>query len=238
METTPDHAESWAQLTYIYLDEYRFGFTGVSDRGSLLDLALAAAQRAVELDEHSALAHLAFSLVCFHRHELDRADYEGSRALELNPYNPDDHAQVGWRVAVPGNWDQGMRLFRRGMELDPDPPKWYRLVLALDAYRRGDGAAALSEIRNGAVMRLPVAYIIGAAILADLGEVDEAAALVASGRDIFPELSDDPEVQLRLFNVDPALAQRLLRSLRRLPARPEPAGPQQSGALHRAGNPP
>jgi hypothetical protein len=68
--------------------------------------------------------------------------------------------------------------------------------------------------------------------------VGEAAALVASGRDIFPELSDDPEVQLRLFNVDPALAQRLLRSLRRLPARPEPAGPQQSGALHRAGNPP
>jgi hypothetical protein len=72
VEATPDHAESWAQLTYLYLDEYRFGFTGVSDRGSLLDLALAAAQRAVELDEHSALAHLACSLIWFHRHAIAR----------------------------------------------------------------------------------------------------------------------------------------------------------------------
>lgn len=229
VEATPDYAESWAQLTYIYLDEHRFGFTGVSDRGSLLDLALAAAQRAVELDEQSALAHLAFSLVCFHRHELGRANYEGSRALELNPYNPEIIAQVGWRMAVPGNWDEGMRLFRRGMELDPDPPKWYRLVLALDAYRRGDGPAALSEIRNGAVVRIPVAYVVGAAILADLGEVDEAAALAAFGRAIFPGLLDDPAAHLRLFNLDPTLTQRLLSSLRRLPARPGTGEPSTAG---------
>ena len=104
VEATPDHAESWAQLTYIYLDEYRFGFTGVSDRKSLLDLALAAAQRAVELDEQSALAHLACSLVWFHRHELDRANHEGSRALELNPYNP----EVIARCCIPGgSWKLG-----------------------------------------------------------------------------------------------------------------------------------
>jgi adenylate cyclase len=213
--TAPDHAESWAQLAYIYLDEHRFGFTGVTDRGSLLDLALAAAQRAVELDEQSAFAHLALSLVHFHRHELGRSNHEGQRALKLNPYNPEVLAQVGWRLAIPGSWGEGMRLFQRGMELDPDPPKWYRLILALDAYRRGDAPAALNEIRNGAVVRIPVAYIISTAILADLGEIPEAKAIATSGCDIFPSLFDDLEAQLKVYSLDPAIAKRLLSSLYR-----------------------
>jgi hypothetical protein len=69
-------------------------------------------------------------------------------------------------------------------------------------------------------VRIPVAYVVGVAILADLGEAEESAALAACGRDIFPEQFDDPEAQLRLFNLDPTLAQRLLSSLRGLHARP------------------
>ena len=214
VKTAPDHAESWALLAYVYLDEFRFGLTGVSDRESLPDLALDSAQRAVQADGHSAFAHLALSLVHFHRREVDRAVHEGYRALELNPHNPEIMAQVGWRLAIPGRWDEGMRLFRLGMSLDPDPPDWFRLVLALDAFRQGDGPASLKEIRNGALVRIPIAYLVATAILADLGEADEAGAVARSGLAIFPTLFDGPEAQLRLYNMDPAVARRLMRSLR------------------------
>ena len=217
LEAAPYHAENWAQLAYVYINEYRFDFSGVPDQGSLRDLAGAAAERAVALgnNERSAFGHLALSLVQFYQHELGRAAREGQRALELGPGNSEIMTQVGWRLAIPGQWEEGMRLFQRGLDLHPDPPKWHSLILALDAYRRGDGPVSLNEIRTVLTLPLPIGYIIGAAILLDLDQTEEAYAAAASGRLLLPSLFNDPAARLRLHNLDPRLAERLMHSLRR-----------------------
>ncbi|HXT80990.1 MAG TPA: hypothetical protein VN702_15600 [Acetobacteraceae bacterium] len=212
---TPDDAEIWAQLAYVYLDAYRCGFSEVADRTSLLDRAAAVAERAMALDEHNAFAHLARSAVHFYHHELDLAAREGQRALALNPCDPEINTQVGWHLAFTGKWTEGMDLFRHGLALDPEPQKWCSLILAVDAFRQSDRAEALSHIKTAMTLQLPIAYVVGTAILADFGALDEARAGARSGRDVFPALFEDPGKQFRLHNLDPVVAERLMRGLER-----------------------
>ena len=108
-----------------------------------------------------------------------------------------------------------MRLFRRGMKLHPDPPNWFRLVIALDAYRRGGELAAMQEIRTGALVPIPIAYLVVAAIVAEFGEATEAREVCEAGRVACPLAFNDPSAQLRLYNMDTVVAERLLTSLRR-----------------------
>ena len=48
-------------------------------------------------------------------------------------------------IAFTGDWERGCSLIRRAMELNPHHPGWYRLVLALNAYRTANYRDALNE---------------------------------------------------------------------------------------------
>jgi adenylate cyclase len=240
IKLAPHYCDIWAALAYMFVDEYRFGLLRDVDGLTALDQALVAARRAVTLDGESPLPRLALSIVHFYKHELDRASEEAVKALELNPYSPELMFQIGWRMAITGNWEPGMQLMRSGLDFDPDPPKWCRLIFALDAYRRHDGPFALDQISHGAIFQMPSAYVTGAAILAEFGTLDQAMAIVEKGADIYPFLFDDPGAQLSLHNVEPSIAQRLLASLSRcgVPALKSGGRNQQLAARRRPPVPP
>jgi adenylate cyclase len=107
IELAPDYCDILAALAYMLVDEYRFGDLRSVDVVPALDEALAMARRAVALDGESSLARLALSIVHFYRHETDRASEEAAKALELNPYSPELMFQIGWRMAITGNWEIG-----------------------------------------------------------------------------------------------------------------------------------
>ncbi len=213
IKVAPHYSEIRAVLAYVLVDECRSSPTRLTDPPSSLDEALGMAQSAVRLDGDSAFARLALSVVYFYRRDLGRAAEEAAKALELNPYNPEVMFQVGWRTAVSDDWDRGMRLVLTGRELDPDPPKWCRLVIALECYWRRDGRGALIEIENGAIIPIPLGYLIGAAVLAEFGELDRALAVSAEGNAKFPGLFESAGPELAFHNFGPHIASRLLASL-------------------------
>jgi serine/threonine-protein kinase len=82
--------------------------------------SLAAAQRALELDEHSSDAHRVLAFVHWQFEfawEAAIAEYE--RALELDPHSPSTTYWFGVYLAVIGFFDRSHQLLDRAQELDP-----------------------------------------------------------------------------------------------------------------------
>lgn len=209
---TPDYAAAWAQLAYIYLDEYRFRINPRGTGTEPLQRALAAARRAVELAGASVYPHLALSTVHHYRRELDEMRAEAYRALAINPGNPEVMAQVGWRLALTGDWQEGMALLNKALTRDPDPPSWYSVFTMLDAYRRADLGGALIEARKAVASKVPGAFVVHAAICGDLGLLEEAAATMNVGLGHFPWLISD--VRLALLGLyDDAVTERIVAGL-------------------------
>lgn len=143
----PGYAGAWAMLGIVYGDEVRAGFN-LRSGSPALDRALETAQRAVDLDPSNATGYYALFLTRFHRGEFDLFEAAGQKALRLNPNYPDMLADLGTCTAFMGGWDKGLLLLERALDLSPNPPGWYRVVLILNHYRLDNFQAALGEVRQ------------------------------------------------------------------------------------------
>ena len=79
-----------------------------------------AAMRALQLDDELPAAHLALANLDFYAN-WDWAAASGgfTRALELNPNDPDAHQQYGWYLAARGDVDGALTHAQKARELDP-----------------------------------------------------------------------------------------------------------------------
>jgi tetratricopeptide (TPR) repeat protein len=156
-------------LSWIYSHEYGHGFNA---RPGSLDRALTAAQRAVELAPSNHLAFQALAVARFFRQEKASCLSAAERALALNPLDGSNEAM--FLIAFTGDWERGCSLIRRAMDLNPHHPGWYRLVLALNAYRTANYRDALNEAARANAPGLFWTNMMLAAAHAQLGELDSA----------------------------------------------------------------
>jgi TolB-like protein/Flp pilus assembly protein TadD len=188
VEQAPAHADCWAMLSWIYSHEVGHGF---NPRPGALDRALAAAQRAVELAPSNHLAYQALAVARFFRKETSACLGAAERALALNPLDASNEAM--FLIAFTGDWERGCRLIRTAMDLNPQHPGWYRVVLALNEYRNGNYRDAVKETVAANAPGVFWTNVMLAAAHAQLGELDAARSalqallaqkpdLVASGR--------------------------------------------------------
>ena len=63
------------------------------------------------------------------------------RAVGLNVNDSRTLAEVGWRLAVKGKFDEGMPLMQEAIDRSADPPGWYFHLLAIDQLLKGDYTA-------------------------------------------------------------------------------------------------
>jgi len=116
--TDPSYAPAWASLA---ASLSLLGFWGYASLVEVMPEAERSAQKAIELDNHSALAHSALGAVhWFHQWNLDAAEKEYVRALELAPGDSD----IRWPVfvflsAMRGEHERAIREARVAEELDP-----------------------------------------------------------------------------------------------------------------------
>jgi TolB-like protein/Tfp pilus assembly protein PilF len=169
VEQAPANADCWAMLSWIYSHEYGHGFNA---RPGSLDRALTAAQRAVELAPSNHLAYQALAVARFFRKEKASCLSAAERALALNPLDGSNEAM--FLIAFTGDWERGCSLIRRAMELNPHHPGWYRLVLALNAYRTANYRDALNEATRANAPGVFWTNMMLAAAHAQLGELDAA----------------------------------------------------------------
>jgi TolB-like protein/Tfp pilus assembly protein PilF len=212
----PSRPDAWAMLAFAYLDEYRwYGFGPRYAQPAALEQALAAAQRARELDRDSYLTLSAYAAVQFYRGELDEAEAVQRRAVTLNPNNPELVAQLGWRVAFTRDWDQGIDMVRQAIGRGGATHGWYFLILALDDYRRGDCAATLADVAHIGATFFFVGPALVAMCQAELGNQEAARRALEEALALDPTFARDPRGAYRMHHVPEDLIDHFMDGLRK-----------------------
>jgi TolB-like protein len=226
----PDYPIAWAMLAYAHLDEYRwYGWGPLYGKQEALDQALAAAQRAIELDPEDVMTLSAYSVVQFYRGNLAEAEEIQRRAVALNPNNPEALSQLGWRIAFARNWDEGIALARQAARLSMAQRGWYYLFLTFDGYRRGDYQAGLADLNRLGDRFFFLSPALMAMFQAQLGHPEKARAALAQAIARNPTLATDPRGTFRLHRTPEDLIDQFVDGLRKAGLeQPSASGPSNA----------
>ena len=159
----PDYADAWAMLGWLQFDAASQGIAPEAEHQARIEAAFEAASRAVEIDPDNLRGLTALAAITFDAGDHARSERLLRRGLALNPNNPETIAQLGWRLSVRGNWDEGLPLLNKAIERSVNPPGWYFHLISVHAYLEGDYAAALAaaepSARSGSAIGLSLAAI-------------------------------------------------------------------------------
>ena len=181
----PGYATALAMLSFLYLDEDRFGF---NVRPGALGRAIETARRAISLNPEDVRALQALMMSLSLSREHDEALRVGEKALAVNPNDMELMGEVGSRMCLAGNWQRGAALVERARAMNPAQAGYYNGTLALCAYLDGNYPSAAGFIRQTSSERYPFYHLVAAITYAQLGwqkEADEARALFARERPDF-----------------------------------------------------
>ncbi|HXV07796.1 MAG TPA: tetratricopeptide repeat protein, partial [Burkholderiales bacterium] len=210
----PAYAAAWSKLAFLYADEYAFGY---NPRPGSLDRALDVAQRAVELDPSSDMAHWHLARTYFWRNEVEEAVTEAERALALNPNNAFVLAAAGTYMAPTGgnNLKRGVQLASKALRIDPNPPGWYYVPQILFHYEKREYEAALAASLKMNMPKFFHTYVWRSAIYGQLGRGADAEGSRAKLLRLYPTYPENARRELKKFNVSPALAEHVVDGLRK-----------------------
>jgi len=119
---SPEFAPAFSGLSDAYLwAGYNEGFLTATEARPK---AKATAERAVQLDDHSAEAHTSLAVFkLFYEYDLAGCEREFRRALTLNPNYAFAHDQFGMALSFQGRFDEAIAEGKRAIELDPLSPQ-------------------------------------------------------------------------------------------------------------------
>jgi len=149
------------------------------DSTAYLDEAYKLARRAVELDDSESTCHSLLAQVYMYRRAFEPALLHIRRALELNPNNQWNLADMAYVLCYAGEAEQALNWSDRAKEVDPyfDPPWFWR--------QKGRSYAVLGRYQEALTMfeRIPLRTYYDAAYMAAcharLGNSDRARSLAA-----------------------------------------------------------
>lgn len=186
IELDPGYGVAHALLANMRSRDWNFQ---IGDSTALLDEAYRLAMRAVELDDGESTCHSILAQVCQSRRAFELALEHMRRAVELNPTNQWNAADMASVLAHAGQAEEALTWSARAKQIDPyfDPP-WYwrqvgRIYMVLRKYRE---ALAMFE-------HLPLRNYRDAALMAGcharLGDSERTRAFVAECLEKRPEFS-------------------------------------------------
>jgi Tfp pilus assembly protein PilF len=145
--------------------ETRIGYAGYNTQDEY-EKALQAAIEAVRLAPKSILALKVLGAVYHYLGRYDDSERITRQALDINPYDPGAMAQLGWRLAVRGNFEEGIPILKRAIARTVNPPGWYFHLVAVDFYLKGKykqmlEVAERSELDNSGFSQFLIAIANG-----------------------------------------------------------------------------
>ncbi|HSR64607.1 MAG TPA: TIR domain-containing protein [Xanthomonadaceae bacterium] len=206
----PGYAMAHALLAARRYGDWQLDYSG-SD--ALLDEAWRLARRGVELDNNESTCFSILAQVCLLRHAWALCLQNAQRAVELNPGNQWNLADMGLMLTYLGRAEEALSWFRRAREIDPyfDPPWYYRATgQALMVLRREDEALAMFDQLGTGHFRFSA---LRAACHARLGHAAEASAHAAACLALKPDFTIARFLRKEPFR-DAGDADRLAESLR------------------------
>lgn len=144
----------------------------------ILKAALAGGEAAVAMDPECARCHWLLGMTYAYCGDFlsDRREHE--KSLALNPYDANVLASYGVTLAATGQPEEGIKLIREAMRLNPYHPEWYWVDLGSALYVAGRYADAIEAFRH---RQGPKVWVLArlAASYAQIGQKKEAEECVA-----------------------------------------------------------
>ena len=222
VQRDPDYAEAWAMLGWLHLDAARYGFVPDAEVPRELGQALAMASKAVAIDPTNVVALQALSAVEYHLGNFDESERIQRQALALNPNDPDTMAQLGWRLAVRGRWDEGLAYIERAIARTINPPGWYYDLITIHLYLEGRYREMLASAEHSAAGD-PTGVSLLAIAHGALGNQAAAQEALATMAEQSPALARDPAAVYRRFQPLDSIVDALMDGLRKAGWTPPPA---------------
>lgn len=208
----PENGLALSLLAHLYANNHALEY---SQAGTSLETATAMARKGVALDPGNQLAHLILSFVFFLQNERDSFFREAEIAFALNPNNPASTSWVGWARALYGDWERGLALLAKGMQLNPHCPGWYHAAPYFDYYRRGRYPEALGAARQFNMPQLFWDPLMLAAVLGQMGREPEARAEVERLLALKPDFPSRGCYLISMYVKTPSLMDATLDGLRK-----------------------
>jgi pentatricopeptide repeat protein len=207
----PDHSDCLAALASIYWHEYAFGY---NLRPDPVGRARATAQRAVASAPTSHFAHCALATGLFFQKDYLAFRSAADRALALNRMDSSTAAILGNMIAYSGDWEYGLGLLERAMQLNPHHAGWYHYVAFCDAYRKHDYHGALASALKVNMPAYHYPYVYLAAVYGQLGEQQRATAALRELHALLPNFGAMAREEFGKW-LDAELTEHLLDGLRK-----------------------
>jgi TolB-like protein len=219
----PRNAAAWAALVLVFNSQRTWGFpsaTGevgsIEQRLYLADLAVEAANCAVEIAPNDAFVRGLVARAAWMACQPDLLRIETMRAIELNPNDPQNLGPLGNLMAYAGFWDEGVALVEKGIALTaPSTPRWWWWALAKRAFAHGNHAEAFDAFRQSYVEQLWISHLHMAYTLPFLGRTKEARAHVATLLKMRPELTiREADACYKIWCFAPSYREKMCDALR------------------------
>lgn len=215
VEKDTDYAEAWAMLGWLYMDEGRFNLVRDGNMDAAYRRGLEAASHAVAIDGRNVLALKALASIYHYMGNFDEGERIQRQALALNPNDPDTLAQLGWRLAVRGKFDEGIPFLSRAIERTVNPPGWYHHLIAVDHYLKGRLRSMLDAARNGAIDGSGTSWSFVAIAEGALGNTAKAREALDRMVRVQPRFATDPGAVYRMHGATDEIADALVAGLRK-----------------------
>ena len=121
----PESGLAWSLLAALYCQNYSLKFSSVE---STLEQALVFARKGAVLEPENQLTRTMVALVHFFRNERELFLSESEIALALNPNAPAIIGFLGWLLALFGEWEHGLAILSKGLDLNPHYPGYFHIA--------------------------------------------------------------------------------------------------------------
>jgi adenylate cyclase len=210
----PKYPVAYRVLAWSHFNEIHGGWSKNPTKS--FKRAVQVAQKAVELDDTQAGAHILLGMLHLYRRQYEKAIAAGERAVSISPNGAHYNAFFAAILRYAGRPEESIELTKKAMRLSPIYPAWFLASLGT-AYRLTGQYDEAIEALRGCLERNPEyvpSYIQLVIAYSQLNRLEEAQALV-------PEiLKRRPKFSLKnfsksLFYKDPAETERMLDALRK-----------------------
>ena len=210
VEVDPQYADAWAWLAYLYVDEHAFGFNA---KPLPFERANEAIRKAIDLDPSNSVVTTRHAYYLYHKKDPQFFD----RAREAVAANPRDVlilGEMGFDLALAGQWEEGLAMVERAIELSPIDLWWWYVPFSMRAYLDGDYRSGLAFAQK---VDLPGYFWYHTHLAynyARLGQMEEARVQAASIRQSYPDYESNAYAEWRKWVWDEYEIEAVIAGLR------------------------
>ena len=214
LEREPNHATAWACLSNLYQLEY---FDRFNPREKPLARAREAAWRAVKIDPACQMGWKELAAVHFFSRDFTAFRETAERAMSLNPRDGTTLAFMAIMIAFSGDWERGMALAQRAIDLNRHHPGWYHNVFFHHHYRKGEYEEALQAAKKINMPEFHWMQLMTAAACGMLGRNEEAGTAIESVRKYNPTFLNLENVRedIEMWDPDKDEVEQFLQGLQK-----------------------